>query len=179
MWKAKKKRHSQWIVFPCFIIEVLNEWNWILPTNTEGGSCQGFFEDERNLSKRFPFYLVIVFSPFFMTLEAFYSSMELSHLLTTCQMILPPSLIRVVFWGSEFQGKLTTPGNSVLTRCSCFFFFSPQFSDAFFSPLKHSGRGSVMFSAKYEFRKSHGCLGNFQYEGKMIGLKTKFVIHVQ
>lgn len=37
-------------------------------------------------------------------------------------MILTPSLIRVVFkeepYKSEFQGKLTTPGNSVLTRCS-------------------------------------------------------------
>ena len=30
-----------------------------------------------------------------------------------------------------------------------------------------------MFSEKYRFRKSHGRLGNFQYEGKMIGLKKK------
>lgn len=113
---------------------------------------------------------------FFKTLEAFYSSMELSHVLTTCQMILAPSLIWVIFWVSEFQGKLTTPGNSVLTRCSFIFLF-PNSDE--FSPLKCGGRGSVMFSAKNKFRKSHGHLGNFQYEGKIIGLKTKSVICVQ
>lgn len=50
------------------------------------------------------------------------------------------------------------------------FLFFPN-SDAF-SPLKYGGRGSIMFSAKYKFRKSHGCLGNVHYEGKMIGLKN-------
>lgn len=51
-------------------------------------------------------------------------------------------------------------------------------SDEFISPLKCGGRGSVMFSAKNKFRKSHGRPGNIQYEGKMIGLKTKPVIRV-
>lgn len=85
-------------------------------------------------------------------------------------MILAPSFMRVAFGEepdtSEFQGKLTTPGNSVLTRLG----FSN--SDGF-SPLKSGGRGSVMFSAKHGFRKSHGHLGNFQYVGKMIGLEKK------
>lgn len=86
-------------------------------------------------------------------------------------MILTLSLIQVVFRVEpdkfEFQGKLTTPGNSVLTRHS----FSN--SDESPSPLKSGGRGSVMFSARYGFRRSHRCLGNLQYEGTMIGLKKK------
>lgn len=85
-------------------------------------------------------------------------------------MILAPAFMRVVFQAepdkSEFQGSLATPGNSVLTGHSI------SNSDEF-SLLKSSGRGSVVFSAKYGFRKSHDCLGNFQYEGKMIGLKKK------
>lgn len=94
--------------------------------------------------------------------------MESFHLLTIWQMILAPSLIRVVFTvepdTSEFQGKLPTPGNSVLARRT--------FSNSDESPhQKYGGRGSVMFSAKYGGSGTHGRLGNFQYEGKMIGLK--------
>ncbi len=104
------------------------------------------------------------------TLEGFYSTMEVSHLLPIWQMIIASSFIRAVFAEepdkSDFQGKLTTPGNSVLKRLS--FSNSDEFPQ-----LKSGSRGSVMFPAKHGFRKSQGRLGNFQYEGKMIGLEKK------
>ena len=103
--------------------------------------------------------------------------MELSHLLTIWQMIpAPSSLIQVVFTAeadkSEFQGRLPTPGNFRSHKAQ-FFKFRWVLFPPLPPPMKSGGRGGVMFSEKYRFRKSHGRLGNFQYEGKMIGLKKK------
>lgn len=58
-------------------------------------------------------------------------------------------------------------GISVLTRRS--FSNSDESPPPPPPPMKSGGRGGVMFSAKYRstvLRKSHGWLGNFQYEGK-------------